>query len=339
MDLTAIYLGLKLKNPVVPSASPLTLDLSNIRRIEDAGGAAIVLPSLFEEQIEQETGAFEPYTTVGRDAFAEALSYLPSAARYRAGPHEYLEILRKAHDAVAIPIIASLNGVTGASWTDHARLAQEAGASAIELNVFFIPADPSLTAQQVEHRYVDVLHAVKKAVSIPVAMKLSPYFSAPAHTIRVLSLAGADGFVLFNRFYQPDIDLASLKLRHDMQLSTPAEIRLPLLWVAIMSGQVSASLAASTGVEGSDEVIKYVLAGADVVMTTSALLRHGVDHVRTLVAGLTKWLEDHDITSLSEIRGKLSQRMLKDPIVYERANYIKMLQRQPDGEPKPAGSG
>ena len=310
---------------MVPSASPLTLDLGNIRRIEDAGGAAVVLPSLFEEQIEQEAGTFEPYSMVGPDTFAKALSYLPSPARYRAGPHEYLEIIRKAHDAVAIPIIASLNGVTGAGWTSHARLAQDAGASAIELNVFFIPASPSLTAQQVEHRYVDILHAVKGVVSIPVSMKLSPYFSAPVHTVRVLSLAGADGFVLFNRFYQPDIDLAALSLRHDMQLSTPAEIRLPLLWIGILSGQVAGSLAASTGVDSSDEVIKYLLAGADVVMTTSALLRHGLDHVRTLLTGLTEWLEARDIASLSEVRGKMSQRVLKDPILYERANYIKVL--------------
>ena len=334
MDLTTAYLGLKLKNPVVPSASPLTLDLGNIRRIEDAGGAAVVLPSLFEEQIEQESGTFEPYSMVGPDTFAKALAYLPSAASYRAGPHEYLEIIRKAHDAVGIPIIASLNGVTGAGWTNHARLAQDAGASAIELNVFFIPASPSLTAQGVEHRYVEVLHAVKDAVSIPVSMKLSPYFSALVHMIHVLCLAGADGFVLFNRFYQPDIDLAALSLRHDIQLSTPAEIRLPLLWIGVLSGQVTGSLAASTGVDSSDEVIKYLLAGADVVMTTSALLRHGVDHVRTLLTGLTEWLEARDITSLSDVRGKMSQRKLKDPVVYERANYIKMLQSWHDGAPQ-----
>lgn len=306
MDLTTTYLGLTLKNPVVASASPLTLELNNVRRIEDAGGAGVVLPSLFEEQIEQEAGTFEPYSMVGPDTFTKALSYLPPAANYRAGPHEYLETIRKAHDAVSIPIIASLNGVTGAGWTNHARLAQDAGASAIELNVFFIPADPSLTAQEVEHRYVDVLHAVKGAVSVPVSMKLSPYFSAPAHAIRVLSRAGADGFVLFNRFYQPDIDLAALTLRHDMQLSSPVEIRLPLLWIGILFGQVTGSLAASTGVDSSDEVIKFLLAGADVVMTTSALLRHGVDHVRTLLTGLTEWLEARDMNSLSDVRGKMS---------------------------------
>ena len=216
------------------------------------------------------------YTQGGPASFADALSYLPSAASYHAGPHEYLEIIRKAHDAVAIPVIASLNGVSGAGWTNFARLAQEAGASAIELNVFFIPAAPWLTAQEVEERHVEVLRAVKAAVSIPVSMKLSPYFTAPIHTIRVLGRAGADGFVLFNRFYQPDIDLNSLQLCYDMPLSTPAEIRLPLLWIGVMFGEVAGSLAASTGVDTSDEVIKYLLAGADVVMTTSALLRHGL---------------------------------------------------------------
>ena len=206
---------------------------------------------------------------------------------------------------MGIPVIASLNGVTGATWTDHARLAQDAGASAIELNVFFIPADPSLIAQEVEQRYVDVLRAVKSAVSIPVSMKLSPYFSALAHTVRVLGMAGADGFVLFNRFYQPDIDLGALSLRHDLRLSTPSEMRLPLLWIGVLFGQVTGSLAASTGVESSDEVIKCLLAGADVVMTTSALLRHGADHVGTLVVGLAEWLKSHDM-SLSDARGKMS---------------------------------
>ena len=329
MELATRYLGLTLKNPIVASASPLTINLDYIRRIEDAGGAAVVLPSLFEEQIEQAAGKLEQYTTAGPGAAAEAFSYLPSASSYRAGPYEYLEIIRKAHAAVSIPVIGSLNGVTGAGWTDHARLAQEAGASAIELNVFFIPADPSLTVWEVESRYIHVLEAVKSAVSIPVSMKLSPYFSAPALTIRMLERAGAAGFVLFNRFYQPDIDLGDLLLRQNLRLSSPAEIRLPLLWIGILFGQVEGSLAASTGVDSSAEVVKYLLAGADVVMTTSALLRHGVGHLKVLLAGLTDWLTAQDITTLSDIRGRMSQRMLKDPVAYERANYIKILQSWP----------
>lgn len=329
MDLTTAYLGLTLKNPIVASASSLTLDLDNIRRIEDAGGAAVVLPSLFEEQIEHESGRFEQNTTAGPNSFAEAFSYLPSATSYRAGPHEYLEIVRKAHEAVAIPVIASLNGVTGAGWTDHARLARDAGASAIELNVYFIPSDPSLNAREVEDRYIEVLRAVQAAASIPVAMKLSPYFSAPAHAIRVMERAGASAFVLFNRFFQPDIDLGTMQLRHNLRLSTPADIRLPLLWIGVLFGQIAGSLAASTGVDSSAEVIKYLLAGADVVMTTSALLRHGIGHLRTLLAGLTEWLQARDIASLAGMRGTLSQRMLKDPVAYERANYIKALQSWP----------
>jgi dihydroorotate dehydrogenase (fumarate) len=325
MDLTTSYLGLKLQNPLVASASPLTRDLDTIRRIEDAGGAAVVLPSLFEEQIEQEAGEFEQYTSVGPDGFAEALSYLPSATSYGAGPEEYVEIIRKAHDSVAVPVIASLNGVTGAGWTRYARLAQDAGASAIELNVFFIPAAASLSAEQVEKYYITVLHAVKAAVTVPVSMKLSPYFTAPVRMVRVLGRAGADGFVLFNRFLQPDMDLATQRMRYDVPLSTPVEIRLPLLWIGVMFGEVAGSLAASTGVDSSDEVIKYLLAGADVVMTTSSLLRYGVGHIKTLLSGLTEWLKARDIASVSDMRGTLSQRRLKDPIAYERANYIKVL--------------
>jgi dihydroorotate dehydrogenase (fumarate) len=329
MDLTANYLGLALKSPIVASASPLTLDLGNIRRIEDAGGGAVVLSSLFEEQIEQATGTLAQYTRTGPEARVEAFSYLPSATRYRKQPHEYLELIRKARESASIPIIANLNGVTGAGWTDHARLAQQAGASAIELNVFFIPADPSLDAAEVENRYVEVLRAVKAAVSIPVSMKLSPYFSAPAHAIRILERAGADGFVLFNRFYQPDFDLGDLTPRLSLHLSSPEEIRLPLLWIAVLFKHVSGSLAASTGVDSSAEVIKYLLGGADVVMTTSALLRHGIGHLKMLLSGLSDWMKLHDFSTLADMRGMLSQYRLKDPVVYERANYIKILEGWP----------
>jgi dihydroorotate dehydrogenase (fumarate) len=325
MNLSTDYLGMTLKNPLIPSASPLTTGLDNIRHIEDAGAAAVVMPSLFEEQIEQQANAVEQYSNAGSAGFAELLSYLPSAASYRMRPYEYLEAIHKARRAVSIPLIASLNGVTGAGWTRHARLVQEAGASAIELNVFFVPAAASLSAEQVEHRYVDVLRAVKAAVSIPVSMKLSPYFTAPARTVRIFSRAGADGFVLFNRFYQPDIDINTLQLRHDLQLSSPVEIRLPLLWIAVLFKQVPGSLAASTGVDTSDEVVKYLLAGADVVMTASALLRHGFDHLQTLLDGLTEWMKQRNFTALSEIRGRLSQQSIKDPIAYERVNYVKIL--------------
>jgi dihydroorotate dehydrogenase (fumarate) len=325
MDLTTNYLGLTLKSPLVASSSPLTRDLSNIRALEDHGAAAVVLPSIFEEQIEQEAEQAELFTAAGADSFAEALSYFPPAENYHIGTRPYLETIRAARAAIDIPVIASLNGVSDSGWINYAREIEQAGASAIELNVFFIPTDPHMTGAKVEHRYRDVLRAVKSAVSIPVAMKLSPYFSATGAMVRELDAAGADGFVLFNRFYQPDIDLSVLRLQRDLQLSTPAEIRLPLLWIGLLCGQVRASLAATTGVESEQEVIKYLLVGADVIMTTSALLRHGVAHMRTLLRGLTEWLEARE-AELSDIRGRMCQRRIKDPGAFERMNYIRILQ-------------
>jgi dihydroorotate dehydrogenase (fumarate) len=325
VDLATRYLGLTLKNPLVASASPLTLDVGNIRALEDHGAAAVVLPSIFEEQIEQEADEIERLTVARADSFAEALTYFPRTEAYQTGTHRYLETIRAARAAVDIPIIASLNGISGAGWTGYARDLEQAGASAIELNVFFIPTDPYLAGAEVERRYREVLLAVKSAVSIPVAMKLSPYFSSTGALIRDLDAAGADGFVLFNRFYQPDIELAALRLLRDLQLSTPAEIRLPLLWIGLLAGQVRASLAATTGVETEEQVIKYLLVGADVVMTTSALLRHGVAHMRTLLHGLTAWLEARE-AGVADIRGRMSQRRIKDPAMFERLNYIRILQ-------------
>ena len=326
MDLRTQYLGLALAHPLVASASPLWLDLGNIRLLEDAGGAAVVLPSIFEEQIEQEVEEVERLVRAGADSTGEAHSYFPSSAAYRTGTDAYLELIRRARAAVDIPVIASLNGVTASGWTRYARETQQAGASAIELNVYFVPSDLSMSGAQVEQRYADVLGAVKRAVSIPVVMKLSPYLSAVGHTVRALDRAGADGFVLFNRFYQPDIDLAELRLRRDLILSAPSEIRLPLLWLGVLAGRVQGSLAASTGVDTADEVIKYLLVGADVVMTTSALLRHGVGHMRTLLDGLTAWLDARNIDAVSRIRGRMSRRMLTDATAFERANYITILQ-------------
>jgi dihydroorotate dehydrogenase (fumarate) len=328
VDLATNYLGLTLKNPLVASASPLTLDIGNIRALEDNGAAAVVLPSIFEEQIEQEADEIERLTVARADSFAEALTYFPRTEAYQTGTHRYLETIRAARAAVDIPVIASLNGVSSSGWTGYARDLEQAGASAIELNVFFIPTDPYLTGAEVERRYREVLLAVKSAVSIPVAMKLSPYFSSTGAMIRELDGAGADGFVLFNRFYQPDIELAALRLLRDLQLSTPAEIRLPLLWIGVLAGQIRASLAATTGVETEEQVIKYLLVGADVVMTTSALLRHGVAHMRTLLHGLTAWLEARE-AGVADIRGRMSQRRIKDPAMFERLNYIRILQGFP----------
>jgi dihydroorotate dehydrogenase (fumarate) len=326
MDLATNYLGLALKSPLIASSSPLNLEIGNIRLLEDNGAAAVVLPSIFEEQIEQEAVEIERFTTVGADSFAEALSYFPQAASYHAGPSRYLEVIRQARDAVDIPVIASLNGMTNAGWTQYARLIEEAGADAIELNIFFIPSDPLLSGRDVERRYVDVLQAVKQVVNIPVAMKLSPYFSSIGSFVRELDRAGADGFILFNRFYQPDIDLGTLRLQRDLELSTPAEIRLPLLWIGLLAGQIRGSLAATTGVETVDQVIKYLLVGADAVMTTSALLRHGVGHIKTLADGLVDWLDAREVASVVDIRGRMCQRRIGDPTAFERANYIQIIQ-------------
>ena len=326
MDLSTDYLGLRLKNPLIASASPLTAAVTNIRQMEDSGAAAVVLPSMFEEQIEQEVAETIRLTTAGAESFPEASSYFPPTAGVHADTNHYLETILRARAAVDIPVIASLNGVTDAGWIAYARLAEEAGASAIELNIYFIPADLAQDGRAVEQRYLDILRAVKDCVDIPVAMKIGPHFSAVGNFICQLDRAGADGFVLFNRFYQPDIDLVKLSLQRDLALSSPAEIRLPLLWIGVLAGQVRGSLAAATGVDSANEVIKYLLAGADAVMTTSALLRYGIEHLRTLIDGLAQWLEARDAAGVSVIRGRMSQRRVHDPAAFERANYIRILQ-------------
>ena len=325
MDLTTTYLGLRLKNPLVASASPLTRDIDNIRRLEDAGAAAVVLPSIFEEQIRHEMEETERLVEKGSDSSPEAMSYFAPAANHP-GPQTYLDRVHQPRRAVDIPVIASLNGITDSGWLEYARLFQQAGASALELNMFFVPSDLSIDGVAVERRHVDILRAVKREVTIPVAVKLAPYFSAVGDMVHRLEEVGADGCVLFNRFYQPDIDLASLSLRRDLELSTRSEIRLPLLWIGILAGRVRGSLAAASGVETAEEVIKFLLAGADTVMTTSALLRHGIGHMRNLVNGLKEWLGARDIATIEAIRGRLSHRQVADPTAFERANYINILQ-------------
>ncbi len=330
MDLATRYLGLDLPSPLVASASPLTLDLDNIRTLEAAGAGAIVLPSIFQEQIEAEVEDMDRMLGVGADSFPEALTYFPAAQDYRVGSLRYLETLRRARDAVDIPIIASLNGTTEAGWVDYARDLEQSGASAIELNMFSVPTDIARSGADLEDAQVATLRAVRAAVSIPIAVKLSPFYSAPGHLIQQLHAAGANGFVLFNRFYQPDIDLATLRLRRDVVLSTPSEIRLPLLWIGVLSGQIDASFAASTGVETVEQVVKYLLVGADVVMATSSLLRHGVGHMHVLHEGLRAWLTARHI-GLGDIRGRMRREHLDDPSAFERANYIRILQGWRDG--------
>lgn len=333
MDLTTRYMGLNLKNPLVASASPLTSEVAGIRRLEDAGAAAVVLPSLFEEQIEAEINAYERSVGVTSGMNPEGDSYFPDLDQYKVGPEAYLDLIQTASKAVDIPVIASLNGMTGKGWVHYAKLMQQAGASALEMNIYFVPTNLSLTGRDVEQRYLDILKAVRAEVKIPLAIKLSPYFSSFGNLAVQLDEAGADALVLFNRFYQPDIDLTGLQLLTDLKLSEPNEIRLPLLWLAVLSGRVKASLGATTGVRTADEVVKYLLAGADAVMTTSSLLRRGPGHLRVLLEGLTTWLQENEFASVDAVRGLLSQRKVSNPKAFERANYIKILQGyEPEGQ-------
>ena len=325
MDLTTRYMGLELKNPLVASASPLTAELDSLRRLEDAGAAALILPSLFQEEIEAETARYEHLTSAHDDSWPEGLSNFPKLADAQHGPHEYLEFVRRARQAAGVPVIASLNGTSDEGWISYARQLEQAGANGLELNVYFIPADLAATGRDVEQRYLDILRSVRSTVTIPVAMKLSPYFSSVGNMAMALHDAGADALVLFNRFYQPDLDLTRLQVLNDLKLSEPYEIRLPLLWLAVLAGRIRASLAASTGVTSAEEVVKYLLVGADVVMTTSSLLRQGPGHLATLLAGLEKWLEAREFSSLTHVRGIMSQRCIRDPQAFERANYLKIL--------------
>lgn len=326
MDLTTTYLGLELEHPIVASAGPLSSTLDGIRRLEEGGASAVVLFSLFEEQIRHDNESFDFLYEQGMERFPESLSYFPEVGDYHVGPEEYLNLVRSASQATDIPIVGSLNGVTDEGWTEYAAEIEAAGAGAIELNVFFIPADVSLTGREVEERYVRVVRRVKDAVDIPVAVKLSPFFSSTGEMARRLVEAGADGLVLFNRFYQPDFDLERLEVVPNLELSTPNEIRLPLLWIAVLHGRLEASLAATTGVHGAEEAIKYLMAGADVAMTTSALLRNGPGHAATIVRDLTSWMEKRGYESVRQMKGSMSQRKVADPAAFERANYIKVLE-------------
>lgn len=329
MNLSTTYMGMPLRSPLVVSASPLSEKLDNIKKMEDAGAGAVVLFSLFEEQIQQEAAVWDYLVGAGSDSFPEALSYFPKIDTFRVGIDNYLDLIRKAKDSVNIPIIGSLNGITPGGWTDYAKAYQDAGADGIELNVFFIPADINLDGDGAERRYLDVLKMVKETVSIPVALKLNPYFSAFGNAAKQFSENGADGLVLFNRFYEPDFDIDTLEIVNSLELSSPHEIRLPLLWLGILYGKIKASLAATTGVQGSAELIKYLLAGADVVMTASCLFKKGIPYIYQILAELEEWMQARDFHSVNEMRGVMSQANIADPTRYERANYIKILQGYP----------
>jgi len=324
-DLSTKYLGLNLHTPLVASASPLSQDLDGIRRLEDAGASAIVLYSLFEEQLRQEAMELEYHLSAGTDSFAESLTYLPMRGEFRTGPEGYLEHIRRAKKAVGIPVIASLNGATLGGWTHYAKEIEEAGADAIECNIYSIPADGDISGNDVEQSYIDILRAVKSAVRIPVAVKLSPFFSNMAHMARKLEGAGADGLVLFNRFYQPDIDLDELEIRPNVLLSTPQALRLPLTWIGILYGRIRANLAATSGIHSAEDVIKLLLVGADVTMLCSALLKEGVSHIRYVERELLDWLEEHEYESVAQMQGSMSQLRCPDPGAFERAQYMRAV--------------
>ncbi len=325
IDLSTTYLGLTLKNPLVVSASPLCEEIGNIRRMEDSGASAVVLHSLFEEQINLESNDLDRYLSRGTESFAESLTYFPDMTAYNLGPDGYLEHLRRAKAAVGIPVIGSLNGVSTGGWIRYARLIEMAGADALELNVYFIPTDPAMTGAQVEQMYVDLVRDVKASVGIPVAVKLGHFFSAFANLARRLDGAGADALVLFNRFYQPGFDLENLEVVPNLTLSSPYEVLLRLHWVAILYGHVRADLAVTGGVHAGEDVLKAMMAGARVAMMTSALLKHGIGHLTQVRAGLLAWMEEHEYESIRQMQGSMSQQKVAQPAAFERANYMRVL--------------
>jgi|ERR1700722_10294025 dihydroorotate dehydrogenase (fumarate) len=325
IDLKTTYLGLHLRTPLVVSASPLSQEIDSIRRLEDAGASAIVLYSLFEEQLRQENFELNHYLDEGTDSFAEASSFFPQPDEFRLGPEAYLNHIRRAKKAVAIPIIASLNGTSVGGWTQYAKLIEQAGADALECNIYSIAADPDLTSSQVEQEYIDILKAVKSAVKIPVAIKVSPFFSNMANMAKRLDEAGAESLVLFNRFYQPDINLEELEIQPSVLLSTPHALRLPLTWIGILYGRIRAGLAGTGGVHGPEDVVKLLMVGADVTMLCSTLLRNGVDRLGDIEAGLIDWMEKHEYESVQQMKGSMSQIRCPNPSAFERAQYMKAV--------------
>jgi dihydroorotate dehydrogenase (fumarate) len=325
MDLSTKYLGLQLRTPLVASASPLSQEISGIRGLEDAGASAVVLYSLFEEQLRQENLELERDLNAGTESFAESLTYFPKSSEFHTGPEGYLNHIRKAKEAVGIPIIASLNGSTLGGWAKYAKQVEQAGADAIECNLYFIPTNTEVLGSEIEKIYTDILREVKVSVHIPVAAKLSPFFSNLANMAKRLDQMGTDGLVLFNRFYQPDIDLEELEIKPSVLLSSPQELRLPLTWIGVLYGRVRASLAATTGVYAPEDVIKLLMVGADVTMLCSALLRHGIGHLAHVEQGVRKWMEEHEYESVKQMQGSMSQLRCPDPGAFERAQYMRAV--------------
>jgi dihydroorotate dehydrogenase (fumarate) len=323
MDLTTRYLGLILRTPLIPSASPLSDSLDNVKRLEDAGAAAVVFHSLFEEHIPPEQPLVSPAYGVG--SYPDDLTYIPQLEQMKVGPEIYLDEIVAAKKAVAIPVIASLNGSTPGGWIDYAKQIEQAGADALELNIYWVPADPEMGAQEVEARYLEIVRQVKAVVSIPVAVKVSPFFSSFANMARELTRVGARGLVLFNRFYQPDIDLETLAVVPHLLLSTPMAMRLPLRWIALLRGRIHADLAATGGIHQAADVIKMMMAGADVTMLCSVLLSRGIGHIREIERELGEWLETHGYNSIEELKGCMSQKNCPNPVAFERAQYLRSV--------------
>jgi len=325
MDITTNYLGLKLRSPLVVSASPLSEDIDNIKRMEDAGAAAVVLYSLFEEQLRQDRLELNRNLEAGTNSFAEALTYFPETEAYHLGPEEYLKHITAAKKTTRIPVIASLNGSSVGGWTEYAKKIQQAGADALELNIYYIPTDMDLPGEVVEETYINILKAVKANVTIPVAVKLSPFFSNFANMAKRLDQAGANGLVLFNRFYQPDIELESLEVKPNILLSTPMAMRVPLRWIALLHGKLKASLAATSGIHRASDALKMLMAGADVTMLCSTVIRHGIPQIAMIEREMVGWLEEHEYESVSQLKGSLSQKNCAEPAAFERAQYMRAI--------------
>jgi dihydroorotate dehydrogenase (fumarate) len=325
IDLSTGYLGLQLRTPLVASASPLSQEIDGIRRLEDAGASAVVLYSLFEEQLRQESFELEHHLAQGTNSFAEAASFFPQPDEFRMGPDGYLDHIRKAKDVASVPIIASLNGATLGGWADYAKQIEQAGADAIECNIYFIPASPDVAGSDIEQTYIDILREVKTSVHIPVAVKVSPFFSNMANMAKRFDEAGANALVLFNRFYQPDVNLDELEIQPSVLLSTPQALRLPLTWIGILYGRIQASLAATSGVHEAEDVVKLLMVGADVTMLCSTLLRNGVGHLEKIEAGVRVWMEEHEYESVQQMKGSMSQIRCPDPSAFERAQYMKAV--------------
>lgn len=324
IDLSTHYLGMNLKNPIVPSASPLSRDIGNVKKMEDAGASAVVMYSLFEEQITHDELEMYHHTSYHENINAEALSYLPEQNNFL-GPDEYLEHLHKVKESVNIPVIGSLNGCTDGGWTKYAKLIEEAGADAIELNIYMLATDLNTSSEDIENIYVETLRSIKANIGIPVAMKISPYISAMGHFAKRLDNEGVDGLVLFNRFYQPDIDLENLEVVPNILLSNSQSMRLPLRWIAILYGKLNASLAATSGVNTAEDVLKLIMTGASVTQMFAALHRHGIGHIKNVLADMEKWMVEHEYESLKLMKGSMSHRSVANPGAFERANYMKAL--------------